>query len=100
MNPEASIPSASILDVRTTPCEQKHPLIFGRYDALPVGGFFVLCNTHDPQPLRGKFEALFPGGFTWEYLLEGQPDWLIRITKVRDLGPSGLAGEEPCGCHH
>ncbi|XHR27253.1 MAG: DUF2249 domain-containing protein [Chthoniobacteraceae bacterium] len=99
MSIPSSIPAASILDVRETPCADKHPLIFSRYDALPEGGSFVLCNSHDPQPLRGKFEGLFPGGFTWEYLQEG-PDWLIRITKLRDQGPSGLAGAEPCGCDH
>lgn len=97
--PIQNIPAAQLLDVRELSCMEKHGRIFAHYDALKVGGSFVLCNTHDPQPLRGKFEGLFPSGFRWEYLQEG-PDWLIRITKLRDQGPSGLAGEEPCGCNH
>ena len=99
MSIPSSIPAGSVLDVRETPCTEKHPLIFGRYDKLAVSEHFFLLNTHDPQPLRGKFEAVFPGGFAWEYLQEG-PDWLIQITKLRDQGPSGLAGQAPCGCDH
>lgn len=94
-----NIPVAQLLDVRELTCTEKHGRIFARYDALAVGESFVLCNTHDPQPLRGKFEGLFPGGFGWEYLQEG-PDWLIRISKFRDQGPSGLAATQPCECSH
>ena len=94
-----SIAQTKLLDVRELPCAEKHGRIFGRYDALAVGDSFVLCNTHDPQPLRGKFEGVFPGGFTWEYLQEG-PDWLIQIEKLRDQGSSGLALEGECTCSH
>ena len=94
------IPAANILDVCNIPCSEKHPLIFARYDALAVGDFFVLCNGHDPLPLRGKFETVFPGGFTWDYLQEGPEVWAIKITKIRSQQTANAEASSPCGCSH
>jgi len=48
-----------------------------------VGDHFILLNTHDPLPLRAKFEAEFAGACTWEYL-ENSPEAVrIKITKLR-----------------
>lgn len=50
---EGAAPAADdTLDVRTISPAQRHPLIFDRFDSLPVGGSFTLVNDHDPKPLR------------------------------------------------
>jgi len=98
--PLNEIPEAKILDVSNLPCSEKHPLIFGHYDALAEGDFFVLCNGHDPLPLRGKFETLFPGGFTWSYLQEGPDVWQVKITKVHSQQKSEADVPSACGCSH
>ena len=75
------------LDVRGMRKPDKHPTIFATYDALPVGGSFVLVNDHDPRHLHEEFEAVRPGGFGWEYLNGEIRDWRIRITKVAEVSP-------------
>lgn len=70
------------LDVRPLRKPEKHPTIFSRYAALPVGGSFVLVNDHDPRHLRDEFETDHPGGYGWEYLNREPRDWRIRITKL------------------
>ena len=98
--PLNEIPESKILDVCTIPCSAKHQLIFARYEALAAGDFFVLCNSHDPLPLRGKFEALYPGGFSWDYVQEGPVVWKIKISKV--LGQQKTNADVPaaCTCSH
>jgi uncharacterized protein (DUF2249 family) len=44
------------LDLRTIPPRERHPLIFGRFDALATGQALQLVNDHNPQPLRYQFE--------------------------------------------
>ncbi|MCA1189098.1 MULTISPECIES: DUF2249 domain-containing protein [unclassified Saccharopolyspora] len=89
------------LDVRALPKPQKHPAIFGAFAALAPGEAVVLVNDHDPQPLRGEFEADFPGGFSWEYLAEGPREWRVRIGRLhstplpRILCDTGDLGDDP-----
>ena len=40
------------LDLRTIAPRERHPLIFGRFDALATGQTLQLVNDHNPQPLR------------------------------------------------
>jgi hypothetical protein len=44
------------LDLRTIPPRERHPLIFGRFDALATGQALQLVNDHNPQPLRYQFD--------------------------------------------
>ncbi|HEU5126955.1 MAG TPA: DUF2249 domain-containing protein [Glycomyces sp.] len=74
--------TAQELDVRGVPKPDKHPAIFAAYDALPVGGSFVLVNDHDPKHLRDEFAAAHPGGHGWEYLTRERRHWRIRITRL------------------
>lgn len=74
--------SSSVLDVRGMRKPDKHPAIFGAYDALAPSESFVLVNDHDPRHLRAEFEVEHPGGYVWEYLSEQPRDWQIRITKL------------------
>ena len=73
----------SILDVRVIPPFQKHPTIFGRYEALRAGESFTLVNDHDPKPLYYQFEAEENGRFSWDYVEEGPEVWRVRIGKPR-----------------
>lgn len=38
------------LDLRTISRRDRHPLIFGRFDALATGQALQLVNDHNPQP--------------------------------------------------
>lgn len=70
------------IDVRQTPPAQRHPLIFGTYEALQPGESFELVNDHDPKPLYYQFEFERKGKFTWDYLEWGPETWRVRIGKV------------------
>jgi uncharacterized protein (DUF2249 family) len=69
------------LDVRPLRKPEKHPAIFQAYDALTVGGSFVLVNDHDPRHLREEFDTDHPRGYGWDYLGKGPGEWRIRISK-------------------
>lgn len=69
------------IDVRQVPPRERHALIFSTFDRLPAGGALELVNDHDPQPLRGQFDALMPGSYAWAYLESGPETWRVRISK-------------------
>ena len=71
------------LDVRTIPPAQRHPMIFQRFVALPVGGSFVLVNDHDPKPLYYQLVAEYQGQLLWQYLEEGPEVWRVRMGKAQ-----------------
>lgn len=70
------------LDVRALPHGQRHGIIFGKLDALEVGGALIIVNDHDPKPLRYQTEALWPGKFDWTYLQAGPQLWRLAIRRV------------------
>lgn len=70
------------VDVRQTPPAQRHPLIFGTFEALQTGESFVLVNDHDPKPLFYQFQAEYTGLFEWEYLERGPETWRVSIKKA------------------
>ena len=91
-------PDPTRFDVRDIPCRVKHGQIFDRWAGLAVGEFFVLINDHDPVPLFYQFDALFPGAFTWEYLMRGPDEFQVRITRlVRTETPAGSELPRTCG---
>jgi uncharacterized protein (DUF2249 family) len=73
---------ASDLDVRAMPPALRHEQIFARVADLAPGGSFVLCNDHDPKPLRYQLDAERPGEITWDYLDEGPQVWRVRIGRT------------------
>jgi uncharacterized protein (DUF2249 family) len=79
----AAIAPDTVFDVRPIPGRVKHAQIFQRWFNLPVNGYFVLLNDHDPVPLRYQLQAEFPEAFTWEYLENGPEEFRVKITKVR-----------------
>lgn len=87
--------AAELIDVRTIPPPQRHPLIFGTFDALSPGESFELLNDHDPAPLYFQFEKTRGGQFAWLYLESGPARWHVRVSRVAEGGPSGPTS----GCH-
>lgn len=69
------------LDVRVVPPREKHPTIFGLFEALDPGTSFVLVNDHDPLPLRYQFQFEHENEFTWSYLEAGPTVWRVQIGK-------------------
>lgn len=82
------------IDVRQIPPAQRHPLIFGCFDALPPGAAFEIVNDHDPAPLRLQFEKTRLGQFAWQYIASGPLLWQVRISRVK----GGAAGGQTGGC--
>ena len=70
-----------VIDVRTIAPRERHPLIFGSFDALGPGEALTLVNDHDPKPLFYQFSAERQGAFTWAYLEQGPEAWRVRIGK-------------------
>jgi uncharacterized protein (DUF2249 family)/quercetin dioxygenase-like cupin family protein len=67
------------IDVRQIEKPMRHPLIFKRFDELPVDGSFILVNNHDPKHLRQEFERDHPGAYDWTYLDTRGDRRLFRI---------------------
>ena len=57
------IQPAFTLDLRTIPPRDRHPLLFGLFDALATGQALQLENDHNPQPLHFQFEERAYGQF-------------------------------------
>lgn len=72
----------TILDIRSIPPANRHPLIFDQFDGLQAGQGFILVNDHNPKPLFYQFQAERSGEFSWEYLQEGPETWRVRIARV------------------
>lgn len=70
------------LDVRSLPPRERHPLIFGEWQSLPVGRTLRLVNDHDPKPLYYEFSAEHRGEFAWNYIEQGPEKWMVDIKKV------------------
>jgi uncharacterized protein (DUF2249 family) len=73
------MPTDSSLDVRQIVPRERHPLVFGTYEALKPGEGFVLIADHDPRPLRRQFEARCMDRFFWDYIERGPAVWRVRI---------------------
>jgi uncharacterized protein (DUF2249 family) len=101
----AQVSALELLDARDISCRVKHPLILERANALEVNASFVLVNGHAPEPLRYQFDAMFPGCFQWDYLVNEDDLAAVRITR-RSPNPTGAAGLAAaavpggCGSHH
>lgn len=70
------------LEVRHLPPAQRHQLIFQRFEALLVGGSFILVNDHDPKPLYYQLTAEYAGELLWQYLEQGPEVWRVRMGKA------------------
>ena len=96
-----SVPASELLDARDIPCRTKHPLILDRANQLAVGSSFVLVNGHAPEPLRYQFNAIAPGCFHWDYLVNEDDFAAVRISRIaaNPAGTPDLASSaQPGGC--
>lgn len=84
--PTESSQQHDTLDVRTIPPAQRHPMIFARFNALPVDGSFELVNDHDPKPLYYQLNFEYSGQLGWEYLEQGPQVWRVRISRTAASG--------------
>lgn len=75
-----------ILDVRTIPPAQRHPMIFQRFAQLPTGEGFILVNDHDPKPLYYQLNFEYSGQLEWDYLEQGPAVWRVRIGRIAASG--------------
>ena len=71
-----------VVDVRTIPPRDRHPLIFQTFDGLEPGAAFVLINDHEPRPLYYQFLHERADQFSWTYLEEGPEIWRAQIAKT------------------
>jgi uncharacterized protein (DUF2249 family) len=78
------------IDLRLVPRAERHPLVFAAFDRLAVGESFIICNDHDPQPLRMQIGQMREGEMKWEYIERG-PD-AFRILLIRVAPPTGKVG--------
>jgi uncharacterized protein (DUF2249 family) len=83
------------IDVRQVPRPQRHPLVFTKFDALAVGGSFILQNDHDPIPLNRQMESMRPGQLSWEYIVRGPDIFRIRIRRIAPLSGSEMSPAAP-----
>ena len=88
-------PAGEELDLRQVPRPQRHPLVFAKFDALPVGDSFVLVNDHDPVPLNRQMDSLRPGQLAWEYLDRGPDIFRIRVRRVAPRTGSEVSPQVP-----
>ena len=88
-----------LMDVCEVPCSIKHGLILKTWRELPVGGFFILRNGHDPVPLRSQIEAEYPGALQWEYVDRAPQYVSVKLTKLKEVTPSAGAPAAACGSH-
>lgn len=86
---------AFVIDVRTIPPRERHPLIFTTFGSLAAGESLELVNDHDPRPLFYQFSAQVPGQFAWDYLEEGPGTWRVAIT--RSQAGAKAPGGSCCG---
>ncbi|MEO8546426.1 MAG: DUF2249 domain-containing protein [Burkholderiaceae bacterium] len=87
-----SITTARTIDVRTIAPRERHPLIFGRFDALEPGESLQLVNDHDPRPLYFQFSQRYGEQFAWIYLQSGPDLWQVQITRTAVARDDSAAG--------
>ena len=92
--PAAPVSQPTCIDVRTVSPPARHPLIFGRFDALAPGEALELLNDHEPAPLRAQFERSRYGQFSWQTLQAGPEIWQVRIERIA----AGQPGAPTAGC--
>jgi len=83
------------IDLRAITPRDRHPLVFGHFDALQPGQSMQLVNDHDPQPLLRQFALRSPGQFEWSPLESGPSLWRVAIKRVGSQ-PSQAAADSCC----
>ena len=90
-------PAAVTVDVRDILPRNRHPLIFGVFEALPSGQAMLLTNDHDPKPLFYQFQAESGGRFSWDYIEQGPDRWQVRVGKTEEAIDAPATKARCCG---
>jgi len=77
-----------VIDVRSIPKPQRHPIIFDAMEPLRIGESIVVKNDHNPIPLRGQVETIYGEQFSWSYLEQGPEVFRLQFTR-RAPAPAG-----------
>ena len=99
VEPKGSQVETGVLDLRSIPRAQRHPLVFARLEGMAAGESFIIVNDHDPQPLRRQLEAQYIDEIAWDYLERGPAVFRICVTRVGSRAktpatlPEAIAGE-------
>ncbi len=80
---ETQVGPDGVLDVCALPCSIKHGLIIRTCLNLPVGGHFVLLNSHHPQKLLNQLATEWPEAFAWATLANAPEECRVKITKLK-----------------
>lgn len=72
------------IDLRETPRDRRHVIVFEAYAGLGVGEAILLVNDHEPRHLREEFDSEFAGAFDWDSLgaVAAEREHRVRITKL------------------
>ena len=89
--------SPILLDLRSIPPRERHPVIFTSFERLAAGQVLELVNDHDPRPLHTQFQDVVPGQFAWSYLESGPSRWRVAISKTATQ-PAARPCCGSCGC--
>ena len=92
-----SVATEEALDLREVARPLRHPMVFAKFDDIPVGDSFLLINDHDPVPLNMQMERMRPGQLAWEYIVRGPDIFRIRVRRVAPLTGSEVSPAVPTG---
>ncbi|WP_309131820.1 DUF2249 domain-containing protein [Brevibacterium sp.] len=81
-----------VIDVRTVPRPQRHPLVFRAFDDLAVGAGLILVNDHEPTNLRREMEEEFAEALGWEPLSD-TAEFRVRISRRASTAVPRIVGE-------
>jgi uncharacterized protein (DUF2249 family) len=77
----AFVSEEAVIDVRTIPKPERHPLIIDAYEKLDVGAGLILVNDHVPEGLRVEMVREFADAVGWEPLESSEDAVRVRIVK-------------------
>ena len=63
-----AVAEESVIDVRSIPKPERHPLIIKAYEELEVGTGLILVNDHVPEGLRVEMVREYAEAVEWEPL--------------------------------
>ena len=81
-SPTTGPATSPAIDLRTLAPRDRHRVVFGHTDALPLGQSLQLISDHAPQPLRYQLDDRAFGQFDWAALESGPIAWRVQITRV------------------
>lgn len=82
-----------VIDVRTVPKPERHPLVFDAFAELDVGAGLILVNDHEPMPLKIEMENEFAEALGWEPLSSDDGDFRVRISRRASTSVPRVVGD-------